>query len=100
MAVTWDPGNAAAAGEIAFPDGYTHVRHRLNYIHCKNWAATGGNVALDAGVVDWPGQIAALKADCYAGYFCVEPHQWDDRENATRLNTAQLLGLLEERSYL
>ena len=93
--VTWDPGNAAAAGERAFPDGYEHVRELLDYVHCKNWDAEKGNVALEAGVVDWAGQIGALKADGYTGYFCVEPHQWNDRANATRLNTGQLLELLE-----
>lgn len=93
--VTWDPANAAASGERAFPDGYAHVRDLVDYVHCKNWGVDGGNVAINDGAVDWAGQIAALKADSYTGYFCIEPHQWHDRANATRLNTAQLLALLE-----
>ena len=40
------------------------------------------------------GQVAALKADGYKGYFCLEPHQWHDRHNAVRLNIEQLMTLL------
>ena len=39
------------------------------------------------------GQVSALKADEYDGYFCVEPHQWDNRAEASRKNTRQLLEL-------
>ncbi|MBV7332219.1 sugar phosphate isomerase/epimerase [Chloroflexi bacterium TSY] len=94
--LTWDPANAAASGEIAFPDGYEHVRSLITHVHCKNWSTTNGNVALDAGVVDWKAQLSALELDGYRGYYCVEPHQWHDRANATRLNTRQLVRLLEE----
>ena len=94
--VTWDPANAAAAGERAFPDGYGHVRERIGHVHCKNWGPEGGNVAIADGVVDMAAQIRALKADGYSGYYTVEPHQWHDRANASRLNTKQLLTLLEQ----
>ncbi|MEM7029130.1 MAG: sugar phosphate isomerase/epimerase family protein [Chloroflexota bacterium] len=92
--VTWDPGNAAASGETAFPDGYQVVRDHIAHIHFKNWTSDEGNVAINAGVVDFAGQVSALKADSYDGYYCIEPHQWHDRANATRLNTKQLLALL------
>lgn len=94
VGVTWDPGNAAAAGEVAYPTGYQAVREQIAHVHFKNWTAEDGNVAIQDGIVDMAGQVSALKADGYAGYYCIEPHQWHDRANATRLNTTQLLALL------
>ena len=96
VGVTWDPANAAAAGEEAFPSGYHHVRAHITYVHCKNWLPGRGNVSIQEGMVNMSAQVAALKADGYTGYYCVEPHQWQDRANATRLNTRQLLQILED----
>jgi L-ribulose-5-phosphate 3-epimerase len=96
--VTWDPGNAAAAGEIAYPNGYHAVRDHIAHVHFKNWLPGVGNVAITAGIVDMVGQVAALQADGYSGYYCIEPHQWHDRINATRQNTQQLLGLLQKET--
>lgn len=96
LRVTWDPGNAAAAGELAYPDGYQAVRDHIAHVHFKNWTAQDGNVAIQAGIVDMAGQVSALQADGYAGYYCIEPHQWHDRANATRLNAGQLLELLSQ----
>ncbi len=92
--VTWDPANAQAAGERAYPDGYAHVRHLVAHVHCKNWLPGHGWVAINEGLVDWPGQLAALQADHYGGYLCIEPHQWNDRANAARNNIHQLLTML------
>ena len=92
--VVWDPANAAASGELAFPDGYSHVRQRLAHVHFKNWTAENGWEAINDGVADLAGQVAALKADGYAGYYCLEPHQ-KDRRSAARKNHAQLLALLQ-----
>jgi sugar phosphate isomerase/epimerase len=96
VGVTWDPANAAAAGEEAFPTGYNHVRPHITHVHCKNWQPGRGNVSIQEGMVDMAAQVAALQADGYAGYYCVEPHQWHDRANATRLNTRQLLQILAD----
>jgi len=93
--ITWDPGNAQAAGDRPFPDGYAAVRHLVVHVHCKNWRPEAGWVDIDAGLVDMAGQVAALKADGYTGYYCVEPHQWQRRAEAVADNTAQLLRLLE-----
>ena len=92
--VTWDPGNAAASGEVAYPEGYQAIRDHIAHVHFKNWTANEGNVAINDGVVDFAGQVSALQADGYDGYYCIEPHQWHDRANATRLNTKQLLDLM------
>ncbi len=95
VSVVWDPANGAASGEQSWRDGYDAVRQRLAHVHFKNWMPDAGFVAIDAGLVDLTGQVAALKADGYPGYYCLEPHQWQDRKNAVRQNYAQLLALLE-----
>ena len=91
--VVWDPANAAASGEVPFPDGYAHVRQRLAHVHFKNWTAENGWEAINDGVADLAGQVAALKADAYPGYYCLEPHQKNRRAAAT-INHEQLLALL------
>ena len=92
--VVWDPANGAASGEQSWRDGYEAVRQRLAHVHFKNWTH-GGWTAINDGLVDLAGQVAALKADDYPGYYCLEPHQWQDRKNAVRQNYEQLLALLE-----
>ena len=93
--VVWDPANAAASGELAYPDGYAEVRDLVAHVHFKNWTKANGFVAIGDGVADLKGQVAALKADGYDGLYCLEPHQWQDRHNAVQANSAQLLQLLQ-----
>jgi sugar phosphate isomerase/epimerase len=95
LPVTWDPANAAAAGEAAYPTGYEAVRGRVAHLHLKNWHRERGHVYLNDGVVDLPGQLRALQADGYAGYYCIESHRWSD-PGATETNLRQLLALLPE----
>jgi L-ribulose-5-phosphate 3-epimerase len=78
--LNWDPGNAAAAGEIPFPHGYQLLpKERIGHCHCKDvtkkpdgqgtdWAAIG------SGIIDWKGQFAALKRDSYHYGVSLETH--------------------------
>jgi sugar phosphate isomerase/epimerase len=78
--LNWDPGNAAAAGEIPFPHGYQLLpKERIGHCHCKDvtkkpdgqgtdWAAIG------SGMIDWKGQFAALKRDGYHYAVSLETH--------------------------
>lgn len=95
VGVVWDPANGAASGDRSWRIGYAEVRDLLVHVHFKNWTQADGFVAINDGVVDLAGQVAALKADDYPGYYCLEPHQWHDRRNAVRNNCDQLLTLLE-----
>jgi len=94
VGVTWDPGNSEASGQRAFPDGYDCVRGLVRHVHLKNWLPETGNVAILDGAADLAGQVAALKADQYDGYYCLEPHKFDDGPRAVRTNARQLLELL------
>ncbi len=78
--LNWDPGNAAAAGETPFPDGYKLLpKKRIGHCHCKDvtrksddkgydWAAMG------EGIIDWTGQFSALKRDDYHYAVSLETH--------------------------
>jgi L-ribulose-5-phosphate 3-epimerase len=78
--LNWDPGNAAAAGEKPFPDGYQLLpKERIGHCHCKDvtkksdgkgydWAAIG------RGTIDWKGQFAALQSDGYHFAVSLETH--------------------------
>jgi L-ribulose-5-phosphate 3-epimerase len=80
LMLNWDPGNATARGEKAFPDGYAKIpKDRIAHVHCKDavkkangdgteWALMG------TGIVDWVGQFRALKKDGYTGPLSLETH--------------------------
>lgn len=77
--LNWDPGNAAAAGETPYPDGYDLLpKERIGHCHCKDvirkpgggfeWAPVGG------GIIDWTGQFKALAAQGYNKAVSLETH--------------------------
>jgi len=80
LKLNWDPGNAAAHGEIPYPDGYDVLpKDRIGHCHCKDavkkadgqgyeWAAMGH------GMIDWVGQFNALKRDKYEYAVSLETH--------------------------
>jgi sugar phosphate isomerase/epimerase len=78
LQVIWDPANALVAGEVPYPDGYVALpADRVGHVHAKDCTVadhtpTWGPVGEMA--VDWPGQLAALAADGYAGWISLETH--------------------------
>jgi len=106
LMLNWDPGNAAASGEIPFPDGYRLLpKDRIGHCHCKDvvkkankydWAPVGG------GIVDWAGQFKALKSDGYHFAVSLETH-WSgggSPEQSSRLSWAGMKKLLQEEHAL
>lgn len=100
--LNWDPGNAAAAGETPYPDGYNLLpKERIGHCHCKDaikkgkkydWAPMGG------GVIDWAGQFKALKRDGYRFAVSLETH-WSGGgtpEQCSRQSWAGMKKLLEQ----
>jgi sugar phosphate isomerase/epimerase len=96
--VVWDPGNAAAAGGECFPAGYAAVRDLVGHVHIKDWRPDVGWAILGEGVLDWPGQLAALEADGYEGYYCIESHLKDDRVEVARRNADYLRARLGQKA--
>jgi sugar phosphate isomerase/epimerase len=84
--LNWDPGNAATfPGSDPFPQGYDLLpKKRIGHCHAKNVIrkpATAGQpdgkwewAPVGEGVVDWPGQLRALKRDGYRHAVSLETH--------------------------
>ncbi len=100
--LNWDPGNAAAQGETAYPDGYKLLpKERIGHCHCKDtvkkgngydWAPMGG------GMIDWAGQFKALKRDGYKFAVSLETH-WSGGgtpEESSRKSWEGMKKLLQE----
>jgi len=77
--LNWDPGNAAALGSTPFPTGYELLpKDRIGHCHSKDvlvkpdhkydWAPVG------AGIVDWVGQLKALRRDGFHYGLSLETH--------------------------
>ena len=77
--LNWDPGNAAALGSRPYPTGYELLpKDRIGHCHCKDvvskpdhkydWAPVGG------GIVDWVGQLQALRRDGFHYGLSLETH--------------------------
>lgn len=104
--LNWDPGNAAASGEIPYPDGYKLLpKDRIGHCHCKDavkkgkkydWAPMGG------GMIDWAGQFKALKSDGYHFAVSLETH-WNgggSPEESSRQSWAGMKKLLQQADAL
>ena len=62
--LNWDAGNAASRGEIAYPDGYSHLpKDRIGYMHCKDVVRGAGDkyewMKMGGGIIDYVGQFRA-----------------------------------------
>ncbi len=104
--LTWDPGNEAALGSPAFPDGYQHVRGRILHLHVKDvtrhlpgTSRPQWFVRVGTGSIDYPAQFRALVRDGYDGAISLETHYnhpTGGREEATRESLAALRAILHE----
>lgn len=75
----WDPGNLPfdEEGEQPYPDGYGILRGQIAHMHLKDAVGCGASakaVCLGTGLVDFPGQLKALREDGYDGYMSLETH--------------------------
>ncbi len=99
--LNWDPGNAAASGEVAYPDGYNLLpKDRIGHCHCKDVAKLGKDdwAPMAGGIIDWAGQFKALKRDGYHFAVSLETH-WNgggSPEESTRKSWAGMKKLLQE----
>ena len=105
--LNWDPGNAAAAGETAFPDGYAKLpKNRIGHVHLKDvvnnpdgkfaWAPMG------KGTIQFVEQFKALVRDGYHGTMSLETH-WNgggSPEESTRQSMAGEKELLRKAGAL
>ena len=104
--LNWDPGNAAANGERAYPDGYNLLpKERIGHCHCKDTVKQGKDyewAAMGTGIVDWQGQFQALKRDGYHFAVSLETH-WQGAgtpEESTRQSWSGMKSLLQKAGAL
>ena len=78
--LNWDPGNAAGAGEIPYPNGYELLpKHRIGHCHCKDAAKKAGGTGyqwmpMGKGTINWVGQFQALRQAGYTLGVSLETH--------------------------
>jgi sugar phosphate isomerase/epimerase len=103
LGLTWDPNNAGAAGERAFPDGYGLLDPaRIMHVHLRDYRHTPeGKVewcAVGDGEFDNLGQIRALLKAGYRENFILETH-WrppQGKAYASRTSLTALLKVIEK----
>jgi L-ribulose-5-phosphate 3-epimerase len=96
----WDPGNAVMLDEVPYPQGYEAVKGWFSHMHIKDvrknaatgkkeWAPVGG------GIIDWKGQMEALRKDRYEGTMSLETHYLRADRNKVQSTRESLEGLLK-----
>jgi L-ribulose-5-phosphate 3-epimerase len=105
LGLNWDPGNAYAAGETPFPNGYeTLDKKRIWHTHLKDAAPNpkGGEsvwMPVGGGKIDFVGQFRALMKDGYEGTMSLETHYLNaakDKEASSRESMEGLLKVIRE----
>ena len=106
LMMNWDPGNAAAAGETPYPDGYNLLpKERIGHCHCKDVIKKGKGydfAPMGGGLIDWAGQFAALRRDRYHFAVSLETH-WEgggSPEESSRKSWAGMKKLLQQAGAL
>jgi L-ribulose-5-phosphate 3-epimerase len=104
--LNWDPGNAAALGEIPYPDGYSSLpKARIGHCHCKDTVKNGDKydwAAVGKGLIDWVGQFRTFKKDGYHFAVSLETH-WRGAgtpEESTRQSWAGMRAALQKADAL
>ena len=105
--LNWDPGNAAARGEIPYPDGWRLLpKNRIGHCHCKNVVLKPGGgfdwMPVGKGIVDWVGQFQALKQIGYDHAVSLETH-WNGggtQEESSRQSWAGMKADLQKAGAL
>jgi sugar phosphate isomerase/epimerase len=78
LGINWDPGNAFEAGEIPYPDGYSHIQNKIHHVHFKDIHRLPSGIFEYAlvGDINWPEQLNALNRNGYKGFISIETHLW------------------------
>ncbi|HEY4959566.1 MAG TPA: sugar phosphate isomerase/epimerase family protein [Terriglobales bacterium] len=78
--LNWDPGNAAARGEIPYPNGFDILpKNRIGHCHCKDVVLKPGGEGFEwmpvgKGVINWVGQFQTFKQSGYHLGVSLETH--------------------------
>jgi L-ribulose-5-phosphate 3-epimerase len=101
LGLNWDPGNAYAAGETPFPNGYDPIdKKRMWHMHLKDAAPNpnGGEAVwrpIGGGKIDYIGQFRALIKNGYEGTMSLETHYLNAAKNKEESSRESMNGLLK-----
>lgn len=101
MGLNWDPGNAYAAGETPYPNGYELLdKKRIWHMHLKDAAPNpkGGEaiwMPIGGGKIAYVGQFRALIKDGYKGTMSLETHYLNAAKNKETSSRESMEGLLK-----
>jgi sugar phosphate isomerase/epimerase len=103
LGLTWDPNNAGASGERAYPEGFNRLdASRIFHVHLRDYRRDqDGKVewcAVGDGEFDNLGQIRALLKGGYKGTFTLETHYKSPKgkAHASRTSLTALLKVIEQ----
>jgi L-ribulose-5-phosphate 3-epimerase len=106
--LNWDPGNAAAHGEVPFPNGWDLLpKSRIGHCHCKDVAMKPSGegyewMPMGKGIINWAGQFEAMKKAGYKLGVSLETH-WQGAgtpEEASRQSWAGMKADLQKAGAL
>ncbi len=99
LMLNWDPGNAAASGEIPYPDGYNLLpKERIGHCHCKDVVKNGKERLGSDGRRNHRLGRPVQSAQARRLPLCREPGDALERRRFARRVFAQELGGDEETS--
>jgi len=101
LGLNWDPGNAYAAGETPYPNGYEALdKKRIWHMHLKDAAPNpkGGEalwMPVGGGKIDYLGQFRALIKDGFKETMSLETHYLNVAKNKEASSRESMEGLLK-----
>jgi sugar phosphate isomerase/epimerase len=99
--LNWDPGNAAARGEIPYPNGWQLLpKKRIGHCHCKDIVIKSNGKGFEwmpvgKGIIDWTGQFRALKQSGYKLGVSLETH-WNGGGTPEECSRQSWAGMKED----
>jgi len=99
--LNWDPGNAYAAGETPFPDGYEPIdKKRIWHMHLKDAVPDPKSeeakwMPIGSGKIDFIGQFRALIKNGFEGTMSLETHYLNAAKNKEQSSRESMEGLLK-----
>lgn len=86
LGANWDPANAYGTTEVPYPEGYHAIKERIFNVHVKDTreGSLVRCVPVGEGVLDWAGQLRALRRDSIVSHVTIETHCLPLIENSRR----------------
>ncbi|MEO8167875.1 MAG: sugar phosphate isomerase/epimerase family protein [bacterium] len=99
LGANWDPANAYGTAEVPYPEGYEAIKEKIFNVHVKDTkeGSLVRCVPVGEGVLDWAGQLHALRRDKIVSHVTIETHCLPLIENSRR-NVETLRRMLSETS--